>query len=124
MAVINYTVEEYGSHALLITWANMEKGDTGKPLGKEFSEYADRSIHCFGAFDSATLTFQGSNDVVNAEASAVWATLNEPGDTALTFTADKIEQVREITRLQRPSVSGSGGSADISCALLIRRVRP
>lgn len=82
----------------------------------KISHLQDRTVQCFSptaTWGSATLTLQGSNDprVESDPANAVWATLRDPGGTALTFTADAlgVRSILELPTYIRPSKAGGTG---------------
>ena len=96
-----------GTNIYITTWTPLAGADIGDAVEKFGA--ADRSVQIFGAFDGATMTWQGSND------GSTFATLHDPQGADLAFTAAGILAVSEVTRYMRPSVSGGGGS----CALTV-----
>lgn len=96
----------------LATWTAMGNADTGTSV--PMSSASDRSVQVEGTFGSATVTIQGSNDGTN------WQTLTDPQGTALTWTsANRIEQIEEITRYVRPITAGGTGT-NINVNILLR----
>mgnify|MGYP001171422070 CR=1 FL=1 len=114
MAVIIPTFEREGDRTVIVTWGPMATGDTGAPIGRDLLDYADRSIQATGTFGGATLSVQGSNDGTN------YAALTDGNGTAIALAAAGIEQIYEVTRMQRPAVTGGAGVA-ITATLFARR---
>jgi len=115
MAVVEYSVETLATwrdRASVITWQGLTTGDTGRPL--EMTGWADRSIQITGTFGGATVNIEGSNNGTN------WSLLTDPQGNNIALTSAKIEQVMEITRYMRPSISGGSG-ASINIITLVRR---
>jgi hypothetical protein len=115
MAVVDYSVETLNTwrdRASIITWTGLTTGDTGRPL--EMTGWADRSIQVTGTFGGATVNIEGSNNGTN------WSLLTDPQGNNIALTSAKIEQVMEITRYIRPSVSGGSGTS-INIITLVRR---
>lgn len=115
MAIVDFSVETLATwrdRASVITWSGLTTGDTGRPL--EMVGWADRSVQITGTFGGATLTLQGSNN------GSTWNTLTDPQGNEIVLTSQKIEQIMEITRYIRPSVSGGSG-ASINIITLVRR---
>lgn len=84
-------------------WLAMGNADTGSSVAMAGAR--DRSIQVQGTFGSATVTIQGSNDGSN------WQTLTDPQGNALTWTsANRLEQILELTRYIRPTTSGGTGT--------------
>lgn len=77
----------------------------------------DKTVTVTGTFNSATITIQGSND---ATATGTYTTLNDANGNALTFTADKAEQILENPRFIRPIASGATGGTDVDITLISR----
>lgn len=116
MAVVTYTESSdktYGNGVHVVTWASLAKGDTGTPYKNP--GWADRSVQIDGTFDSATCTFEGSND------GSTWFTLADPQGNAISKTAAALEALLELTLYVRPAVAGSGGTAALNFRLCVRR---
>lgn len=106
MAVVAYTKDSmipsvWGNNAVVYTWAAMNTGDTGEPLGGP--GFTDASYQITGTFGGATVTVEGSNDGTN------YVTLVDPFNVALSFTSAALAQVLPIVRWIRPKVSGGAG---------------
>lgn len=87
----------------MATWTAMGNADTGTAV--PMSGAADRSVQVQGTFGSATVTVQGSNDGTN------YQTLADPQGNALTWTsANRLEQILELTRYIRPITAGGTGT--------------
>lgn len=103
-----------------ITWV-LASGDTGLPVK---IQTVDDTVHVFGTFDGSTLTMQGSNDPAAApdnasSASANWATMQDNGDNALTFTAAGMKVIAPNPVYIRPSNSTGDGSTSVT--VIIKR---
>lgn len=96
-----------------VVWAALANGDDGSAV--ELPAWADRSIQIEGAaFGGGTATFQGSNDGTN------WQSLTDPQANAIAKTAGGLEQVQELTRYVRPTLSG-GAAGAVTFTFLARR---
>lgn len=103
---------------VMVTWPNFKDGDTATPY--ETPSRADRSVQMVGDFDGNTIAIQGSNE--DDPETGVFATLTDPQGNPLTFTAEKIESVTELTRWIKPvNTAGAGAAQDVTIILLARR---
>ncbi len=98
---------------LLYTWT-LTGTDDGAPI--HMAQWADRSVQFVGTWGGGTVLFEGSNNGTN------YATLTDAQTSAISKTADALEQVVELTRLARPRASVSVTSVVVS--LLVRRQQP
>lgn len=96
------SVRKFGTAALLLSVA-MEGADTSQV--KEDGGYADRSFQVNGTWGSATLVFEGSND------GTTYVTLKDSTGAAMSFTADALVQIGQITRHFRVRTTGGTGTA-------------
>lgn len=103
-----------GIVAVDVLWETLNAANT-TGVAWENKLAGDVCVQAVGTFDSATLLLQGSNDGTN------WFGLNDPAGTAISLTADGMEQVLEAPRYLRPSHSGGLGSEDIDCRIYARR---
>lgn len=90
------------------TGQTFEADDTGKPL--DCGHYADKVVQVFVAgggatFNGSTTTIQGTVDP--NPATAVYASLHEPGGNALAYTAAGLNQVLENPAMIRPAVTAA-----------------
>ena len=97
----------------LYTWT-LEGTDVGAPV--YMPQWADRSVQFVGTWGGGTVVFQGSNDGTN------YATLTDAQTSAISKTADALEQVIELTQMARPNATVSVTSVVVS--LLVRRQQP
>lgn len=89
--------------------ANSENGDAA-----QFPNADLVTVQVFGTFGGATVTIQGSN----ANSGSNWDTLRDSVGAALTLTAAGTRRLEgPFTRI-RPSVSGGGGSTDLTVVML------
>jgi len=118
MAIVNHTVAEvkgFGEYAHVVTWTPLTSANaTGDAVEMPGSHI--RSVQIDGTFDSATVVMQGSND------GTTWFTLTDPQGNAISKTAGALEQIQELTRYIRPSMSGGTGSQSISVRVLLKRI--
>jgi len=85
----------------MVKWTGLQaSGDTGAPFA--CPNYLEKSVQVVGTFGGATLTIQGSN----MKDTPTYATLNDAGGSALTYTTAAIKKVREHTYWVRPVLSG------------------
>lgn len=99
----------------LATWTAMGNADTGATI--TMSGASDRSVQMEGTYGGATISFQGSNDGTNFQI------LTDPQGNALTWTsANRLEQVSELTRYVRPITSGGAGT-NLTVTLLLKGQR-
>ena len=100
----------------VITWTGLANGDTGEALVS--FDHADMSAQLQGTFGvGGSVTLQGSNDGTN------WYALTDPQGNAITKTAAGLEQVTEITKYVRPSVTAGDGTTALAVVLFMRRGR-
>jgi hypothetical protein len=131
-------LESVYGHVALYTWPTVTEADTCDPV--QAPGYADRSVHAFGTWGGATLTIQVSNEragitaypsyqigatppeVANAAGPpANFVSAHDPQGTALTMTADKIEEVSELSAWLVPTFTVLGTSRSVTVALCMRR---
>lgn len=107
MATIAFNINRTATNLAVssVSWTPLAAGDDGAPV--EMPDKSDRSIHVRGTFGGTTVTIQGSNEATPTS----WQTLTSPNGVALTFTADGLRQITEITRWIRPVSSGGAGVA-------------
>lgn len=119
MAVVGYTItnKDIQEGCILVTWASMARGDSGKPFQiAEVSMPADRSVHVIGEFDTnANMIIEGTNEKV----ATTYSTLDDASGDAMSWTAAALKQVSPICNWIRPRVAGSGGSASLTVNLLM-----
>ena len=121
MATITPTKTTEGENVVIWTWALTKAGgtlDAGAPI--RMHDYADRSVQVKGTFGaSGSVLWEGSND-----GGTTYATLTDPGLTALNFTAAGIETVLDFSLLQRPRLAvGETDVSSVTVILVCRRIR-
>lgn len=117
MATVNPTttqLEPYDGSIMKFQWTITGTND-GAPM--PWAQWADRSVQFAGTWGGGTIVWEGSND-----GGTTWATLTDAQTTALSKTADAMEQVVEITELARPRATVSVTSVVVSC--VARRQNP
>lgn len=97
------TVGEFGKDIQNDIWT-LTGTDTGvlSTTGPTFvsnPQGTDRSVQVTGTFGGGTVLIEGSNDGVT------WFTLNDLSAAALSFTANGLKQILELTRYIRPRAS-------------------
>ena len=96
-----------------VVWAALANGDTGALV--ELPSYSDGSVQIEGAaFGGGTLTMQATNDGTN------YQTMTDPQGNDIAKTAADLEQLTEIARYIRPSLSG-GAAGAVTVTLIARR---
>ena len=93
--------------AVTVFWEGLLQGDDGNFV--DVSGYTDMTVHSDGNYSgSGSITMQGSNNAV-----AVFS-LTEPGNTAISLTADTVGSlIVEQPIYMRPLVASGDGSTDI-----------
>lgn len=92
--------------------------DDGAPMA--FAQWADRSVQIGSTGDTwggGTVVWEGSNDD-----GATWFTLTDAQTTAISKTANGLEQVVEVTQLARPRASVPVTQVTVTC--VARRSQP
>lgn len=121
MATTIPTKTSEGNNVVIYTWSLTKAGgtlDVGAPI--RMHDYADRSVQVLGTFGaSGSVLWEGSND-----GGTTYATLTDPGNTALNFTTASIETVLDFTLLQRPRLAvGETDVSSLTVILVCRRIR-
>jgi hypothetical protein len=98
-------------------WEALGNADTGNWL--TIPHFADKTIHVFGTWGSATLVVQGTNEDGTPAAPL---TLTDPQGNALSKTADFIEAILENPYQIRVSTSGGTGT-DLDAVLVVSTPR-
>lgn len=108
------TVREVVSRgsAKSVAWA-LANGESGDPV--EFGDFPDRSVQIGGTFGAGgTVVIKGSNDGVN------YIVLTDPQGNPLSFTAEGIEAISEVTEFLRPAVTAGDGTTAITITAFMR----
>ncbi|MFH0809041.1 MAG: hypothetical protein V2A77_01005 [Pseudomonadota bacterium] len=92
------------------SWALTQANASGARVS--IPDYQDRTIQVAGAFDSATIVIQGSNDGSN------WVTLNDTTGTALSRSAAFLAGILENPRYIRPYFASPGASTSVTVTLV------
>lgn len=115
MATVNATVTGIGRRndgsSQKFVWT-LAGTDDGAPIA--FSEWADRSVAFAGTWGAGTVVWEGSND-----GGTTWFTLTDAQTSAITKTANGLEQIVEVTELARPRATVAVTSVVVS--LVVRR---
>lgn len=117
MATINPTIERIGNDAVRLSWALTTADFDGAPIGPNFAQYTDRSVHVFGTFGGGTLAWQGSNE---GDPAGNWVPAADRQGVAIALTAAGQKAVGDVNRQQRPFLSGSAGASVTVHAYLSR----
>lgn len=116
MATRSLSDNERAGNGRGIVWTGLLNGDDGE--GFDPQTFADVSVHVHGTFGTGgTVLIEGSNQATPSS----WATLADPQGNALSFTAEKIEQVLEGVRWIRPRVSAGDGTTSLTVSMWARR---
>lgn len=119
MSTITPTFSTNGDGSVVtFTWAGLTTtADTGLAVGMQWAPWADRTVQVLGSFGTGgTVLIQGSND-----GGATYATLNDPGSSALSIQAAKIKSVLELTETVRPFISAGDGTTSLTVVMVCRR---
>ena len=103
------------NRAVHVKWDGLTAGDAGQPFSLHGGP--DRSIQVTGNFSGGTLSWEGSNNVL--EESPSWFTLTDPQGNPLTFATQRLEQVTEYTRFVRPRVTGGDPATSLTVNLFL-----
>lgn len=107
------SLKQFGDRAQVVAWEGLDAGDDGDPF--EMPGASDRSVHIKGNFGSGGVaTLKGSNDGVT------FVTLTDPQGTPISFSAEALVAVSELTRYVRPELAG-GTSPAVDVYLLAKR---
>lgn len=101
----------------IVTWTPVTSADTCGAWSAP--EYADRSVHVSGTFNSASCAVHGSNN-----AGASFAALNDPTSTVIAITAEGIKAILENTDQIKPVITGGGGSQSLTVSMLFHLSNP
>jgi hypothetical protein len=105
MAVRDVTLVEGGYGVQIASWADLDAGDSGKPVA--LAGWPDKTIQVIGG---TTVDLQGSND-----GGTTWVAISEPDGTALTGVGPGMYVIRDNPLLLRPNnVAGSNMSVRLS----------
>lgn len=115
-AVVTPLTEFNERNCHIVTWSPLTAANAAGSA-VQMAGSSDRCVQFIGAFDSATVVLQGSNDGTN------WVTLTDPQGNAISKTSAGIEQIMELTRYVRPSSSGGGGSQSVGVILFLKKAR-
>ena len=111
----SYIANQLSPFALVIEWTGLLLNDDGAWV--LLGHYNDKSLHVYGTFGGATVTFEGSNeDAPSSEAVG----LTDPTQTAISFTAKGLKQVLENPLFIRPVVTGGDGTTSLTVRLVCR----
>lgn len=127
MAVINPTVLQPTKGVLIIKWAALANGDTGLPFA--LPQHNDKSVQIYGTFGTGgSVRLEGSDEAPKTvenptPVTPTWATLNNPADAPLTFTAAGLEAVLENSSQIRPNVTAGDGTTALTVIVTAKAAR-
>ena len=98
-----------------VIWQGLAANAAGEPFA--LHDGPDRSVQVTGTFGGASIVWEGSNSL--NQANAAWFTLTDPHGNLLIFATARLEQVTEYTRWVRPRVQGGDGSTSMSVILFV-----
>ncbi len=103
--------------AKLYLWSGLDGDDTGVPV--KVGKCRTLTAHVFSStYGSSTVTIEGTNDPAYAT-SGEWQGLTDPQGTAISKTADGIEEIEEHPLFIRPKTA-SGTGASVAVGLLCK----
>lgn len=100
----------------IIRWGPMIENTDGVPVSIPW--YTTKTVTFSGAFTTATMILQGSND------GATWFPLTDPQGNAISRTAEGIETIDENPLFIRPLISGGAAGTSITVIICARRENP
>ena len=100
----------------VITWILTDTDGTGNAVNRSLA--ADKTVQVGGAFNSGTVTIQGTNDDPKQTQPAQWDTLHNPLGIALTFTAARIDAIMENPLFIRAIMTGTVGAASVKVSVV------
>lgn len=117
MATVEFeTVDDFiHNRARYMTWAGLNTTDTdGQPL--QFAGHADKTVHVFGTFGGASVSFQASNDprVLTDPGNAAWFTMDDINGLPMTYSSNGGDMLVLNPRFTRPVLTGGNGTTDIT----------
>lgn len=119
MAVITPTFShaaEGDPNVILVTWPNMQNGDTGAPV--KYSQWSDRSIQVEGTLGAAgNMAWEGS-----LNGGANYRVLANPQGTAINATTLSINATNAAVPLVRPHVTAGDGTTSLTVSLHMRKI--
>lgn len=116
MATVNPTITDISGNGQVykFTWALTSTNTDGKPIGPQYSEFADRTVYFTGTWGGATAAWEGGDN-------STWLALTDGQGNAISKTANAIETVVEIPEYSRPNLTTAGSGATITATLIMRR---
>lgn len=113
MAEVLHSLEVTSNGDELVTWASVGESDTFERY--EFKEVVSEiSVHAYGTFGGATLTFKGAN----YDADGV--TLQQMDSTSAQCTAEDLLSILDRPLFITPTHSG-GSSESVTIKMLVRK---
>lgn len=110
MAVKPATVVTNNFGVCVVTWADLDSGDTGEPV--QLAQFSDKTVQMIGT--STDVKMQGSND------GTTWATMSDTAGTEITFIASgQLETLLQNPLYIRP-ISANG--TDVTMILVTKAV--
>ena len=98
-----------------VQWTPVTEADSCAAIA--YPEWTDRSVQAAGTFGSGSVAVQGSNDGTN------FASLHDPGGTAIAITSAGVKQILENTYQVKPGFSG-GSSQSLTVTMILRLNNP
>ena len=120
MAIVNPTVTDVSGDGstFLISWNLTTADHTGAEI--DASTYADRTAFFESvAWGGSTAAVEGANVKTGA-----FIGLADVQGTAISKTANGVENIVELTRLIRPRLTTVGTAAAVTVSMMVRRATP
>lgn len=120
MPGINFSKGNTTANTLPISWV-LTNDTYGKPI--EISDFADKTVHFYGTFASATVTLYGSNNPADAvgegvdPSSGTWVALVDPQGNSIAKTTAAIEQILENPKYITAKATGGGATTSVTVAI-------
>lgn len=113
MAVITASIQKQSKRDMIVTWTPLENGDTGAIVNNLENRYA--TVQVSGTFGiGGSINLEGSLD------GSIWTILQDPSNTAITFTSAGMVTVRDVVKYFRPDITAGDGTTSLTCILLAR----
>jgi hypothetical protein len=93
----------------IMEWTGIKDGDTCYPEFDKLAGYSMATVHVFGTWGGASLSLTGRNS-----ASATALVMKALNGDALTFTADGINNIRDMVQFLGWSLTGGDANTNLT----------
>lgn len=123
------TVQKKNQHLSIYSWSPLAADAVGRAV--DISEFSDKCIHLFGAFNGASVAVYGSNDpqglvelrdgTLFSVATTKWKLLTDTQGNNISGTTEKLKQIMENPIYICVVVTGGDGNTAISAVIIARK---